>query len=93
MRRFEESGGVRTTLALAPGLAGALPGEVEDAAYRLVIEALTNVRRHAFGARLVTVEVTREASGVRIAVGDDGVSARPGTCPLPGRTAVRAWRR
>lgn len=83
VRRFEESGGVRTTLALAPGLAGTLPGEVEDAAYRLVIEALTNVRRHASGARLVTVEVTREASRVRIAVGDDGGVRPAGDVPAP----------
>ncbi|MEU7376895.1 histidine kinase [Streptomyces albidoflavus] len=81
--RFEESGGARTTLALAPGLAGALPGEVEDAAYRLVIEALTNVRRHAPGARLVTVEVTREAAGLRVAVGDDGGVRPDGEVPAP----------
>ncbi|MFI8908371.1 sensor histidine kinase [Streptomyces albidoflavus] len=83
LHRFEESGGARTALALAPGLAGALPGEVEDAAYRLVIEALTNVRRHAPGARLVTVEVTREAAGLRVAVGDDGGVRPDGDVPAP----------
>ncbi|MFD8120186.1 sensor histidine kinase [Streptomyces albidoflavus] len=83
LSRFEESGSARTTLALAPGLAGTLPGEVEDAAYRLVIEALTNVRRHAAGARLVTVEVAREAAGVRVAVGDDGGVRTPGQAPAP----------
>ncbi|MFC4013239.1 sensor histidine kinase [Nonomuraea purpurea] len=82
LQRFEGSGSVRTALDLAPGLAGALPLEVEDAAYRLVIEALTNIRRHASEARLVTVAVARGAGGLRVAVSDD--NGRPtGPAPAP----------
>ncbi|BDH70168.1 two-component sensor histidine kinase [Streptomyces sp. PLM4] len=80
--RFEGSGSVRTALDLPPGLAGTLPRETEDAAYRLVIEALTNIRRHAPDARLVTVAVDRDAHGLRVAVSDDG--GRPtGPAPAP----------
>ncbi|UNZ21827.1 two-component sensor histidine kinase [Streptomyces sp. 891-h] len=44
--------------ARGPGLPSALPEAVERAAYRTVQEALTNVRKHAPGARvLVTVGV------------------------------------
>ncbi|MGW6598236.1 sensor histidine kinase [Streptomyces sp. NPDC055036] len=82
LRRFEGSGSVRTALDLAPGLAGTLPREVEDAAYRLVIEALTNIRRHAPEARLVTVAVARDAGGLRVAVSDDG-GLPTGSAPAP----------
>ncbi|WP_436738227.1 sensor histidine kinase [Streptomyces sp. BBFR102] len=82
LRRFEGSGNVRTTLDLAPGVAGTLPRETEDAAYRLVIEALTNIRRHAPAARLVRVAVGRDPDGLRVAVSDDG--GRPtGYAPGP----------
>ena len=41
--------------------------------YRVVVEALTNVRRHAVGARHVRVVVARTAhDGVRAEITDDG---------------------
>jgi signal transduction histidine kinase len=53
----------------------ALPAEVDRAAYRIVQEALTNVRRHAAGgsAAEITIEYGRES--LRISIRDDGSGA------------------
>ncbi|MFB4307305.1 sensor histidine kinase [Actinomadura sp. GTD37] len=78
--RFSESGGARVRLTMD---AGAPPPEVSATAYRLVVEALTNVRRHAPGATAVDVTVTATGPALRVAVTDDG---RPGrTVPLRER--------
>ena len=53
---------------------------LELSIYRVVQEALTNVVKHAPGAR-TTVEVAVEASQIRLAVHDDG---RPGRPPVSG---------
>lgn len=58
---------------------GRLPREVEATAYYLVSEALTNAVRHS-GASVVTVDVTTDGDGLRVAVADDGRGgARPGS--------------
>jgi signal transduction histidine kinase len=49
---------------------------VEDTAYRLVQEALTNVVKHA-GASEVAVTLAREDDTVLISVSDDGVGIDP----------------
>ena len=49
----------------------ALDPELKTAVYRLVQEALTNVAKHAAGAR-VTVEVRQWDSALEVRVGDDG---------------------
>jgi signal transduction histidine kinase len=49
---------------------------VEDTAYRLVQEALTNVVKHA-GASEVAVTLAREDDTVLISVADDGVGIDP----------------
>jgi two-component system NarL family sensor kinase len=54
------------------GAAGPLPPEVQEAAYFLLLEAVTNVLRHASAAR-VTVRVERDAERLDVAVTDDGV--------------------
>ena len=51
-----------------------LPAGVDVAAYRIVQEALTNVRRHAH-ASSVRVGLAYDADAVRIEVADDGVGA------------------
>ncbi|HWA53403.1 MAG TPA: GAF domain-containing sensor histidine kinase [Solirubrobacterales bacterium] len=48
-----------------------LLGEIEDAVYRLVQEALHNAVQHGEPER-VTVEVTEEGEQLRVCIGDDG---------------------
>jgi signal transduction histidine kinase len=50
-----------------------LPAEVDRAAYRIVQEALTNVRRHAGTGVSAEVIVGYEPGAVRVVVTDDGV--------------------
>ncbi|MGW5354299.1 sensor histidine kinase [Streptomyces sp. NPDC004031] len=81
--------GPRAELRLEPGLDGVLARPAEDAAYRVVVEALTNVRRHATGAARVTVTVARTTGtaspgGVRVTVTDDGGGAPPRKAPRHG---------
>ncbi|MEU6968687.1 histidine kinase [Kitasatospora aureofaciens] len=87
--RFGTKGGPRVTVDLAPGVAELLSAEAQATAYAVVLEALTNVRRHAPQAAVVTVRVAPEPDGraVRLTVGDTGGPAtrrlrlrrRPGT--------------
>ena len=44
-------------------------------AYRIVQEAITNVRRHAGPVSEVTIDVTRDADSLRITIADDGRGA------------------
>jgi signal transduction histidine kinase len=52
-----------------------LPAEVDRAAYRIVQEALTNVRRHAGTGASAEVTVGYEPGAVRVVVTDDGAGA------------------
>ncbi|MGW7416989.1 sensor histidine kinase [Streptomyces sp. NPDC054863] len=77
--RFAESGSVPAALDLDPDLhldgepAGALRRECDEVAYGMVLEALTNVRRHAPGTASVAVSVRREGeTGLRVSVTDEG---------------------
>jgi signal transduction histidine kinase len=54
-----------------------LPIEVTTSAYRVVMEALTNVRQHAAGASEVVVHVQHTPDWLIVHVADDGA-------PLPG---------
>jgi signal transduction histidine kinase len=73
----------RIQLAYDAGRASTrLDPDLEGAVYRLVQEALNNVVKHA-GARRVTVDVTENASRVRVAVRDDGRGFDPAT-PVRG---------
>jgi signal transduction histidine kinase len=81
-----ESTGVGTPADLAqegdPALASPVVGRTT---YRIVREALTNVRKHAPGAR-VTVQVSYAESGVRLTVRNTAPPARnshPGVPPGP----------
>ncbi len=58
-----------------------LPAEVDRAAYRIVQEALTNVRRHATPGAAVTVSVEYAPHELRLAIRNDSPPAppRPGT--------------
>lgn len=47
--------------------------DVSTAVFRIFQEALTNVARHAQGARHVSVKLVRRDSGLRLEVRDDGI--------------------
>ncbi|PXY25945.1 two-component sensor histidine kinase [Prauserella coralliicola] len=73
--------GVPATVAVE-GEPQALPRDVDQAAYRIVQEALTNVARHA-GEATATVTIGYSAHELTVRVDDDG-AARPGAAPVPG---------
>jgi signal transduction histidine kinase len=52
-----------------------LPMEVTTSAYRVIMEALTNVRQHAPGATRVEVQVQRTPDWLMVRVVDDGAPA------------------
>jgi signal transduction histidine kinase len=54
-----------------------LPAEVDRAAYRIVQEALTNVRRHAAGGAAATVWVSYAPGELRLRIRNDGAGMRP----------------
>lgn len=55
-----------------------LPVEVTSSVYRVVMEALTNVRQHATGARRADVRITRTPDWLLVRVTDDGAGQRAG---------------
>ncbi|MBB4687111.1 sensor histidine kinase [Amycolatopsis jiangsuensis] len=63
------------------GEAGELPAPVDGAAYRILQESLTNVVRHADGARQVEVRLDRRPGKLALTVRDDGHGAGR---PVPG---------
>ncbi|MEU7222659.1 sensor histidine kinase [Streptomyces chrestomyceticus] len=78
--RFSSMSSAETRLSQGEGLAGVLSREAEDAAYRVVLESLTNVRRHAPRATRVVVEVRRTDEGsVEVTVVDDGGGGSSGS--------------
>lgn len=60
---------------------GSLPDSVSVTGYRLIQEALTNVRRHAGTVATVTVTVRVDDGNVTIEVSDDGRGAASVTTP------------
>ncbi|MFJ8109030.1 sensor histidine kinase [Streptomyces sp. NPDC096132] len=61
------------TLDRDPGLPADLPHEVQAAAFRVVQEALTNVRRHAADATTVIVRLRYDDGRLETTVTDDGL--------------------
>ncbi|RIQ15839.1 sensor histidine kinase, partial [Jiangella rhizosphaerae] len=84
VERFAASGPARVVLDADDDLAASVPREVGGTAHRVVVEALTNVRRHASGAAVVEVRVRRCDDGLEVSVADDG--AAQGAGPGPGRS-------
>lgn len=64
--------GLPVTLRVEGDLAG-VPASIGLAAYRIVQEALTNVRKHAAGVRKVKTHVRRREGTLVVQVTDDGV--------------------
>jgi signal transduction histidine kinase len=75
LQHFTAAGGPLGRLHL-DGPVDGLPVEVSTSAYRVVMEALTNVRQHATGARVADVWVRRTAEWLLVRVANDG-AARP----------------
>jgi two-component system, NarL family, sensor kinase len=66
-----------------------LPAAVEVAVYRIAMEAVTNVAKHAKAASC-TVVVSRGANEVRLEVRDDGVGATTARPDGVGLGSMRA---
>ncbi|GAP45953.1 two component sensor kinase [Streptomyces azureus] len=72
VENFRGPVGPKTALRRDPSVPDDLPHEVQAAAYRVVQEALTNVRRHAADATEVTVGLTYDGRVLEVTVRDDG---------------------
>ncbi|KNB52396.1 hypothetical protein AC230_12200 [Streptomyces caatingaensis] len=72
--RFRSSGspGTELELALTERQIAAVPRETAATAHRVVVEALTNVRRHAPGAERVRVVLAAADGGLCVSVTDSG---------------------
>lgn len=73
--RFAATARIPVHRQIAPDLADRVPREASDAVYRLVAEALTNVRRHAPRAAEVSVAITADAGALRVRIADSGTRA------------------
>src|ERR1700761_7327955 len=76
------SGGLPVTVTVT-GAERALPADVDQAAYRIVQEALTNASRHA-GEASAAVGLRYAAASLSVQVDDDGT----GTVPRPAGTGL-----
>ncbi|MFJ9840634.1 sensor histidine kinase [Kitasatospora sp. NPDC101155] len=76
--------GLRVEFELADGL-GAVPADVEAAAYRIVQEALTNTVKHS-GADRVAIRVRRTGDVLEVVVSDNGRGV-----PLKADRTVAGW--
>ncbi|MFE1835646.1 sensor histidine kinase [Streptomyces sviceus] len=63
----------QVTLRRDPAVRDDLPHEVQAAAFRVVQEALTNIRRHAADAAHIEVHLRNEADRLVVSVVDDGL--------------------
>jgi signal transduction histidine kinase len=66
-----------------------LPREVSETLYRVCVEALTNVRRHARAVRRVEIVVSVDADQATLSVHDDGLSTT-GTRRARGGSGLRS---
>lgn len=85
------AGGVRPAMVWsveAPDDLEPLPAAVEVAAYRIVVEAVTNAARHS-GAQACVVSLAREDGALRIRVRDDGVGLVADHAPGVGLFSMR----
>jgi signal transduction histidine kinase len=89
--RFSAAGPARVHLHMDPHL-DAVPVETAALAYRIVIEGLTNIRRHAPQARRVDLTARATAGVLEVAMTNDGVrpgsGGRRGGSGLPGLSAL-----
>jgi signal transduction histidine kinase len=84
---FSASGATRVDLRMPPELPEALPRELGAAAYRIVVEALTNIRRHSPAATRAEVALALTGDALELSVTNDGV--RPRSRPFARRRGGR----
>ncbi|WP_424214297.1 sensor histidine kinase [Streptomyces sp. BI20] len=91
--RFTTTGGPPVALYIEDGLDRTLPGDIAATAHRIVLEALTNITKHAADATAVRVGLRTTPAGLELRVADDGRhpaalsdSARGGGYGLIGMT-------
>jgi signal transduction histidine kinase len=71
LEQFTSAGGALARLHVDGEVTG-LPVEVSTSAYRVVMEALTNIRQHAAGARVADVWIRRTPDWLLVRVANDG---------------------
>ncbi|MDT5042085.1 MAG: hypothetical protein QOE51_3070 [Actinoplanes sp.] len=76
IEQFTNSGGALARLHVDGEVTG-LPIEVSTSAYRVVMEALTNIRQHADNARVANVWIQRTPEWLLVRVANDGAPPRP----------------
>ncbi|GIE94755.1 sensor histidine kinase [Paractinoplanes rishiriensis] len=76
--QFTAAGGPLARLHVDGEIDG-LPVEVSTSAYRVVMEALTNIRQHAGGASVADVWVRRTPEWLLVRVANDGAARPAGT--------------
>jgi signal transduction histidine kinase len=95
VEEFQTETGIATTL-IAPPQTPTLPPLINEAAYGVVTEALTNVRKHA-QASAVVVNLHCDAGWVTVTIQDDGIGlADPSVAEADGRDlhfGIQAMRR
>ena len=77
LEHFTGAGGPLARLHVDGDLRG-LAVEVSTSAYRVVMEALTNIRQHADGARVADVWIRRTPEWLLVRVANDGAPPRAG---------------
>ncbi len=77
VEQFTAAGGPLARLHVDGEMHG-LPVEVSTSAYRVVMEALTNIRQHADGVRVADVWVRRTPDWLLVRVANDGAPPRAG---------------
>jgi signal transduction histidine kinase len=78
LEQFSKAGGPLARLHVDGDVHG-LPVEVSTSAYRVVMEALTNIRQHADGARVADVWIRRTAEWLLVRIANDGAPPRGGS--------------
>ena len=91
--RFRRAGSVEVDLDIDPQVSWAIRHRTSAALYRVVVESLTNVRRHAPNASRVRIRARQTGREVELSVSDDGrpeqatrATTRSGGLGLPGLT-------
>jgi signal transduction histidine kinase len=75
LEHFSSAGGPLARLHVDGDVHG-LPVEVSTSAYRVVMEALTNIRQHADGARVADVWIRRTPEWLLVRIANDGAAPR-----------------